>query len=54
MKIIERLEFTISEEVIDMQDTTDCIRTLVVTTEHEEFTFEFSYGHLINFTRCKK
>lgn len=53
-KIIDRAEYTISEEVIDFQYTTDCIRTVILSTKEYEFTFEFSYGNLINFTRCKK
>lgn len=46
--------FKITEEVINMEDSTDVATTITLETEKEEFTFNFAYGTLINFIRCKK
>lgn len=53
-KLMERQEYTITEEVVFQQDSTDTAINLTVETENETFEFQFAYGNLVNFVRCKK
>jgi len=53
-EIFKHKDFTITEEVMDMESSTDTANRIIIHTKEDEFIFDFAYGELLNFVRCKK